>query len=302
MKKKTLVSILLVIVLIFTSALLLVSCSAKSESLGSDYNGSADYDSGYSESDKEDSAGIGTIPSGSGEAPGSKVIKTANATVATKEYEKFLSDISEKIKAYGGYTDAETYSNSAPYRKASITVRIPAEHFDSFRGDLNTLGTLTYFSATKDDVSVSYEVLKSKIETLTLEVGVVEELFAIAKTEGDLNKIAELESRLTDIKLELAEAKARLTAIDNSVAFSTVYLTVTEQEEIVIPEPEAPKGAFARIGENLVNNLKSIGNFFVEFFVFFVSALPYIILIGGIVTGVTFLIIFIDRKNKNKKG
>ena len=301
MKKRTLVSILSVILLLAATLSIFTSCAASTGGTGG-YNGGAEAKPGYGDggimNDVADNSGLGTLPSGSADAPGAKIIKTANATVQAKEYEAFLSAVSEKIKQYGGYTDAESYSGSLPHRESSITVRIPAEHFESFRTDLNTLGTLSYFSAKKDDVSMTYATLTAKVETLTLEVGVVEELFAIAKEGGDLTKIAELEERLTDIKLELAEARAKLSAIDNSVAYSTVYLTVIERVDEAVLAPKEEKGVFARIGENLLTNLKDIGSFFVELFVFLVSALPYIVIIGAVTAGIILLVKFIKRKNK----
>ena len=292
-KGRILVFVLIVMILSLT----LTACNASS---GKDsYNSapSIDKGEGYYGSDGEGS-GIGSLPSGGIDNPAAKIIKIADASVKTLDYDAFIESVYAKITELGGYTDGETFRGSTPSRAASITVRIPADKLDAFKSALGDIGTLTYYSAKKLDVSLEYATLTARIDTLTLEIGVVEELFEIAKNKGDLGSISSLEGRLSSLKLELAEARAEIAVYDNSISYSTVNLTVNEYKEAEEPEPEVKKGAFARIGENLVTNFKDIGSFFVELFVFLVSALPYLLLIGGVVTGIVFITIAVKKRKK----
>ena len=297
MKKKIIVYISSILLIISLSLAMLCSCSSANGSAdGYLGNAGATKDEAYDSGD-----GIGSLPSGGVDNPNAKIIKTADATIQTAEYEEFIEELYAKITEYRGYTDADTLRGSAPYRTAYVTVSIPAEHLDAFKEALSGMGTLTYYSAKKLDVSLTYSTLVAKIDTLTLEIGVVSDLFDIAKEDGDLGRISNLEERLSELKLELAEAQAQLAVYDNNIAYSTVNLTVNEKEVIEIVEEEE-KGAFARIGENFVKNLKDIGNFFVELFVFLVSALPYIVLIGVIIAAIVFILIYIDRKKKKQNN
>ena len=291
--KKGRIFIFVLIVMILS--LTLTSCNAS----GKDYNSapSIEKGEGYYGSDGE-GGGIGSLPSGGIDNPSAKIIKIADASVKTLDYDAFIESVYAKITELGGYTDGETFRGSTPSRAASITVRIPADKLDAFKSALGDMGTLTYYSAKKLDVSLEYATLTARIDTLTLEIGVVEELFEIAKNEGDLASISSLEGRLSSLKLELAEARAEIAVYDNSISYSTVNLTVNEYKEAEEPEPEVKKGAFARIGENLVTNFKDIGNFFVELFVFLISALPYLLLIGGVVTGIVFITIAVKKRKK----
>ena len=272
------------------------SCSAANGSRPSyDYAGGKDTGADY----ESDGNGIGSLPSGGIDNPNAKIIKIADATVNTEDYEGFIEALYAKITSYKGYTESDTLSGSSPNRRATITVRIPAADLDAFKNDLSGMGTMTYYSARKIDVSLTYSTLTARKDTLTLEIGVVEELFEIAKEDGNLDRISELEKRLSNLKLELAETNAEIAVYDNDIAYSTVNLSVYEKEIIEEPEEEPELGAFARIGVNLSKNLKDIGHFFVEFFVFFVSALPYIIIIGAVVTAIILLLVYIDKRKKN---
>lgn len=300
MKKKIIVYILALLAIFSLTVTMLASCSKGSNSRPSyDYAGGANKGEGF-ESDIGD--GIGSLPSGGVDNPNAKIIKIADATVNTEDYEGFIEELYSKITSYKGYTDSDTLSGSAPNRRATVTVRIPAADLDSFKNDLSGMGTMTYYSARKLDVSLEYSTLTARRDTLTLEIGVVEELFEIAKADGNLDRISELEKRLSSLKLDLAETNAEIAVYDNDIAYSTVNLTVYEKQVIEEPEEEPELGAFARIGKNFVKNLKDIGHFFVEFFVFFVSALPYILIIAAVVTGIIFLLIFIDKKNKKNSN
>ncbi|MBQ9070025.1 MAG: DUF4349 domain-containing protein [Clostridia bacterium] len=292
MKKQTLRYhfILFSVILVF-SLVFITSCSKSLAAGDSDasYNKSEIYYENSSDS------GIGTLPTGGTENPNAKIIKNASAEIRTLTYDDFTEKLYLKITELGGYTDSESFSGSAPYRYAYITIRIPADKLDDFKTELSSLGTLTRYSATKQDVTLTYTSLKAKVDTLKLEADAVEELFEKAKTTNDLAQISSLQSKLYDLRLEINQAEAQLAAYDNSIAYSTVKLTVNEIKEHVVVEPEK-KNAFERIGENLKENLSDIGNFFVDFFVWFVSAIPYFIIFGVIGTGAVFIIIAIKKR------
>ena len=259
--------------------------------------GAPEYSGGSSNSD-----GIGKLPEDGTANPSDKIIKTVTTSMSTTEYDSLIEKLYEAIKTVGGYTDNERISGSAPYRTANITIRIPAEKLEEFKTVLSGLGNVTYYNASKVDVSLTYSTLKARVDTLTTEIGVIEELFEIAKADGDISRISELERRLTDIKMQKAEAEAQLAVYDNSIAYSTVNLEVNEVREYVAPEPEPELNAFQRIGRDFVNNLKRVGNFFVEFFVWFIGSLPIIMI--WVAIGAAALTLFIKlrraRAEKNK--
>ena len=300
MKRQVLFTKFTIMLLVFViGALCLASCGASKDADSSEgyYNGNS-MENGSDSSD----GGIGSIPSGGVDNPTAKIIKIAHAEMSTQEYDDFITTLYSKITEFGGYTDSETFSGGKTSRRASVTVRVPAEKLESFKEALSGLGTMNYYSADKQDVSLTYAVLQSEVETLTLEIGVVEELFEIAKGASDLTAISELEAKLTSLRLRLAEAQAKLSVYDNSIAYSTVYLTVYEtlvKEPLPLPEE---KGAFERIGENLIKAFKNIGNFFVEFFVFIISALPYLTVVAVVLAVPTTVIVIKKKKNKQKNS
>ena len=141
----------LISVIFLLLASLLVSCAkAYDNDIGPTSGG---YDK--SVSDYESSAngsGIGNVPSGAPDDPNAKIIKTANASLTTLEYDSFIESLYAKIAAFSGYTDSDSFGGSAPSRYASVTARVPSEKLDEFKEFLSGNATLTYYSAKKEDV------------------------------------------------------------------------------------------------------------------------------------------------------
>ena len=294
-KQRSWYRIICTLLVVFVSLTSLFSCSTKNEA-NRDFSNSGSAEKYYPPiSDKESDIGIGALPDSGATDPDAKIIKTATASLKTKEYDKTLELIMKKIGELEGYLDYESYSGSSPYRYASMTARIPAGKLDEFKNSLPEIATLTHYDASKDDVTVAYAMLVARIDTLTLEIKVVSDLFEVAKVNADIEKIADLEKRLTELKLELAESNAALSAYDNDIAYSTVYLSISEIRNEELNEEKL--GAFARIGNNLIKNITDIANFFVELFIFSVSSLPYLLLIGA----VAFIVIFVIVKCRTKK-
>ena len=305
MKKHGIFSKISVVIIIL---LMTVSMLASCGSANKDYAGGDDYVNSspnkaptLDNSNGAGEGGIGNVPSGGIDNPAAKIIKTANAEMSTTEYDQFLTDLYAKITEFSGYTDGETFSGSSKYRRATVTIRIPAARHEEFKSALSGLGTMTYYSADKQDVTLTYATLKAEVDTLTAEIEIVEELFEIAKQSGDLKEISNVEEKLTELRLRVAQANARLSVYDNSIAYSTIYLTVYEREIIEEPEPEPDPTAFERIGKNLKNAFTGIGNFFVDLFVFLVSAVPYLLVISLFAAIPVTVIILVKRKRRRGK-
>lgn len=94
---------------------------------------------------------------------------------------------------------------------------------------------------------------------------------------------------------ELESYESRLRTYDSLVAYSTITMDIYEVERV---EQVEELSAWEQIGKNLTTNLEDIGNGFVAFFVFFVSALPYLLLLAIPVVIVVLLVRRSSRKRR----
>ena len=126
---------------------------------------------------------------------------------------------------------------------------------------------------------------------MKLEKEALEELLKNAATVEDIITVRE---RLTDVIYQIESYESQLRTYDNLVSYTTVTMTVREVERTSVVEKQ---GIWQKIGTNLKENFIIVWEILVGVFVFFISAIPYFILIGAIV----FVFVFLHRIKKRKK-
>lgn len=287
MKLRRLFAVLLVL------ALLLTGCGA--EMAGN----SAPADKAEFERASMPNESINSGESGSVAMPtNQKLIRKIWLEVETEEMDTLLGGVEAKIAELGGYVESRQMQNGSAYaarryRYGSLTVRIPAEKLDAFVGDVSGVCNVVSNRETTEDVTLSYVESESRVIALETEQTRLLELLAQAETMDD---ILQIENRLTQIRGELEKVKSTLRVYDNQVNYGTVYLNITEVKEYTVVEPE-PETLWQRMGKGLSDSWKSLVEGLGDFAVFLVSALPYLVLIGLIVTG----IVLLRRRCKKKK-
>lgn len=221
------------------------------------------------------------------EASGQKLIKTVNLTMETREFDTLLENIQAKTTECGGYVESSeisglSYYNTDGSRYAWLTLRIPADRLDEFVTVVSGLGNVTSQNESVQDVTLQYVDVKSHIEALETEQTRLLELMEQAESMED---IITIESRLSEIRYELQSYESTLRTYDNQVDYSTVTVSIDEVDRETVTE-ENP-GFFREIGLRLSDNFYEIGQGLRGFGVWFISSLPYLILIFAAVwTGV----------------
>lgn len=244
-----------------------------------------------------------TLASAAGSAPDTtlpesrKLVRKLWLNAETEELDPLLTQINDRISQLEGYIEErEVYNGSQKgnysYRYANITVRIPVESMDEFVAQVDENTNVTSTNETTDNITLTYVATESRMKALETEQARLLELLAQAENMDDLLQI---ESRLTDVRTELEKVTSQLRIYDNMVDYGTIYLRLTEVKEYtVVDEPDS---VWERMGRGFMTSLKALGNFFVELFVAFVVALPWLIPLGIIVT----LIILAARHRKKKR-
>ena len=110
-----------------------------------------------------------------------------------------------------------------------------------------------------------------------------------AKTVAEM---VQIETRLTEVLAEIETITSQLKLYDNLVDYGTITLSVNEVEQYT----EKPS-MWEQISTGFVKSLQNVGGFLKALFVFFIIALPYLVLIGA-VAGIVLLIIKLRKKKK----
>lgn len=231
-----------------------------------------------------------------------KLIITVNMEAETEDLDATLLHINSKIAALGGYMEAQEIYNGSAYsnyrhRNASMTIRIPAENLNQFVDMVTENCNIISNYRTAEDVTLQYVSIESRIEALEVEQERLLELLEQAETMEDLLTI---EARLTDVRYELEQVASQMRVMENQINYSTIHLYLNEVVEYTEPEEE-PETVWERISTGFVRSLKNVGEGIVNFFVWLIVIVPYLIpvaVIGGVIL---FLVLHTNRKKKPKE-
>lgn len=226
-----------------------------------------------------------------------KLIYTITIDAETDDLNSLLADLDAQLAALGGYVQSKTVragssTSTHSTRYATMTLRIPVQHFRGFVGHVEGATNILSSSETAEDVTLQYVAVESRIAALETEETRLLELLAEAES---LNDLLTLESKLSSIRQQLEEVKSQLKLYDNQISYSTVHLNITEVVEFTVVE-EAPN-AWTRISTGFVNSLKGVWTILTELFIFFIVALPYLAIPAVIVI----LVLALGRKRRRAR-
>lgn len=262
-----------------------------------DYGLEAGYDSYY---DEEMSSGA-QKPQQNTVLDDRKLIRTVSMDVETKEYDQFFSTLESRIQSVGGYIEnmdrynGSSYSGSRNSRNANLTIRIPKAEMDGFLDLVSNVGNVVRRSDSVEDVTLSYVDLESHRNALRTEQDRLLELLEKAES---LEDILTIEDRLTSIRYQLESMESQLRTMDNKVDFSTLYLNVSEVQELT---PVVEQTTWERIKEGFGDSLENIKDGAVEIVVWFLVKAPYLIL-WTVIIAIFIIIVKASWKKSMKKA
>ena len=288
--KRRILMLLMIGVLIFS---LLAGCSAN---VG-EPNINGGMSGGSYDSNESLNGALGESNSNNGVLTDRKLIRRISVSAETEDMDVLLSEVTARVSQLNGYIESRNIQNGSNYgygyrsRSATLVIRIPAEHLDSFLQQVSDRTNVVSIVENSDDVTLQYAATESRLKVLRTEETRLLEFLADAKT---VSEMLEIEKRLTQVQSEIESITTQLNTYDNLVDYGTVTLSVTEVEvytEIPTGEPTVCQ----RIGKQYMANLEGLLEIGEGLLVFFIGNSPALILLGLIGGGIAWLII---RKRK----
>ena len=229
-----------------------------------------------------------------------KWVVTIHLEAETEDLDAMLASVFDSAAELQGYVEDQNIYNGSEYsgarmRSAGLTVRIPAEQADAFVSLVASQGNVVSNNKSLEDITLQYVDTETRMEALETEEARLLELMEQAETMADL---LEIEARLTDVRYEKERVASQLRTYDNQVNYATIYLSI---EEVVEYSPVEEPTVWQRISRGFVGSVKGVLTGLLDFMIFLIIALPYLLVWGGIITGIVFLIRSICKKKKKKK-
>lgn len=229
---------------------------------------------------------------------GRKVIRNASLTVETLEFDRFINEITNKTNELGGYIQSNEvngrsygYNSGSNLRYADTVVRIPAEKLDEFLEAVDGAGNVVSRNESVDDVTETYTDIEARLASLRTEYDTLLELLAKADS---LETIITLQDRLANVRYEIESYESKQRLYDNSIAYSTVHLTISEVErETAVVEETFGQEVSRRFKESA----QDVGEFFKVLAAWLIGDLPKIALVLFFIVGLPLIIVLIIVKS-----
>ena len=235
-----------------------------------------------------------------------KIIYSADVTVESVEFETALKKVSELVEQYSGWIESSSVNGANYYdisrgrsntRSASYTLRIPSDRFDELVSSFSELGNVPYLHLYTDNVTARYYDTQARLTAYQTQEKRLLEMMEIAESVED---VILLEDRLTEIRYQIESLQSSLLNWDRRVSYSTVYLQLNEVREYT---PDTP--VQLRYGERLARafreGLSSVGRFFKDFLLWFVEALPTLVILAVLVVVLLPVLRKLGRKSKARR-
>lgn len=230
-----------------------------------------------------------------------KLIRNVTMNVETKEFDIMLETVQDKVKELGGYIESmdvyngSSYSNYRSARNSSLTIRIPQNDLEAFLDSVSDIGNVTNRSDSVEDITLTYVDTESRKEALVIEQ---ERLLALLDKAESIEDIITIESRLSEVRYQLESIESKLRTYDNQVDYSTVYMYIDEVKELT---PVEERSTLQRMGDGFVESIKSIVRDVVEFAVWFVAHIPYLVIWAIVITVIVLALRALRRRTKRIK-
>lgn len=232
---------------------------------------------------------------------GRKIIRNYDISLNTDKFDENMDYINTKVSELGGYVLSSNLYGSKPEaygdagRSIELTIRIPAEKAGEFVNGVEMLGQINYVRDYTDDITDEYYDTDTRLAVLQEQL---ERLRAIMVETDNLADVIALEDRISEVMLQIETLTGTLKRYDALIDYTTINLSVSERNAIT--GPAATKTTADRISEGFTDTLNGVGVFFVNFFVWFVSSLP-VIVIAAIVVVIIVIIVRVATKKRSKK-
>ncbi|WP_300083539.1 DUF4349 domain-containing protein [Propioniciclava sp.] len=209
-----------------------------------------------------------------------QVTRTAALTVTVPDPTAAAQRVREVTTGLGGYVTSEqvTTLNAGAQPTATLTVSVPADKLDQVLTDLAGIGELAYRQVDATDVTDAIIDVDARIRTLEASIA---RISALMERAGTVTEIAQVESELSSRQAELERLRAQQAAYATAVERSTITVTLQTPSDAVAANPflDAFADSWAAVGASA------------RFLLLLVGALTPFALVGGLVAGITWLVV-----------
>jgi len=180
-----------------------------------------------------------------------------------------------------------------PY--AHLIVRVPAQRFDEAIVRFQKLGKVVELTTSADDVSGQLVDLRARLRHYR---AVEQRLLTFLDKADTVEAALAVQDRIDQTQMMVEELEAQLKRIDETVAYSTLSISLTEKERPTVVVAETGGG----FGATITESLRLLGAGFRAIGIALTAALPFLAVIGVVGGGVYWVARRVRRRRDARSG
>ncbi|NQV11829.1 DUF4349 domain-containing protein, partial [Candidatus Uhrbacteria bacterium] len=219
-----------------------------------------------------------------------KIIQTGYLTLLVDKIAEAVPRISDVATTHGGFTQN---SNSGEYpngnRYGSLTIRVPAESYESSLRDIRALALKVVDESTNaQDVTEEYTDLESRLAVAQDEE---QAYLALLDRTDSVSDLLQVQRELSNVRARIESLEGRIKYLGNQTELSTITISLEEEASISVPTKpyrfiSTVKDAF----RGAINIAQSI-----------VTLLVWVVIVGTIIGVPLGVIYWVGRKTWNSR-
>lgn len=189
------------------------------------------------------------------------IVRTGDIALVVNDVPVVIDRITRLADGFGGYVVSSNVWKEGERLVGSITIRVPAEHFDdAMRGLREMAVDVTSESTTSRDVTEEYVDLSAKLQNLEATEAQLLRIMEKAETVED---ILDVQRELSNTRDEIERTKARMQYLERTSDTSLIQIRL-EQSRLVI-DFTADKRRGLKEGEKVRFTVRQIAGGFAPF-------------------------------------
>ena len=232
------------------------------------------------------------------------VVYNARLEIAVEQPEEVMREVIQMAEAAGGFVVSsnlyQTYTDSGPLPRASLTIRVPAGDLDSIMEAIKAMTPdpkedVISENVSGQDVTAEYTDLTSRLRNLEAAEEALVELMEDARDPEDVLNIFD---ELTYYRGEIEIVKGRMKYLEESADLSAITIEIVPKQSLQPIEIGGwePKGTAKQAVEALIRTAQKVADGAIWLGIY---CLPFLIPLG---IGAYFLIRLIIKRRAKKNA
>jgi hypothetical protein len=210
---------------------------------------------------------------------GPMIIRTAQLTLITKEFDKARANLEALLKQHRGFVgELKVGGNTGSGRTLTATLRVPADQLDGMLSDAKKLGRVESETQGGQDTTSEYVDLQARLSNAHNTAQRLTEI--LRNRTGKLADVLAVEQELDRVRGEIEQMEAERKTMLNQVSYATLTATITEDYQAQLQA--VPPSTSTRLGNAAVEGYRNMIEGILSVALFLLSSGPTLLLWGAI--------------------